>query len=181
MQNIIIEKPYRFVPPIRSRFWPRVFQWFRLYEPHLRRNEGVYSHECRNVDRLKRSLEAGSGILLAPNHCRTADPIVMGWLSREADMLLYAMASWHLFNQDRLTAWAIRRMGAFSVHREGIDRQAINTAIEILDEGERPLVIFPEGGVSRTNDRLHALLDISLIPRACLLYTSDAADDTSEV
>jgi hypothetical protein len=57
-------------------------------------------------------------------------------------------------------------MGAFSVYREGVDRQSINTAIEILETAERPLVIFPEGGVSRTNDRLHALIDISLIARA---------------
>jgi hypothetical protein len=57
-------------------------------------------------------------------------------------------------------------MGAFSVNREGVDRQSINTAIEILERAERPLIVFPEGGISRTNDRLHALLDISLIARA---------------
>lgn len=55
--------------------------------------------------------------------------------------------------------WAIRKMGAFSVNREGIDRQAINLAIDILESAERPLIIFPEGAVSRTNDRLQALLD----------------------
>jgi hypothetical protein len=58
-------------------------------------------------------------------------------------------------------------MGAFSVYREGVDRQAINLAIEILETAERPLVIFPEGAVSRTNDRLHALLDgVAFIARA---------------
>jgi hypothetical protein len=69
------------------------------------------------------------------------------------------MASWHLFHQSRLEAWAIHKMGGFSVYREGVDRQAINAAIEILETAERPLIIFPEGAVSRTNDHLHALLD----------------------
>ena len=137
-----------------------------MYERHLRKNEGIIDHECRHVERLRASLDAGHGILLAPNHCRTADPLVFGWLGDEAKTHVYAMASWHLFNQGRVMAWAIRKMGAFSVNREGVDRQSINTAIEILETAERPLVIFPEGGVSRTNDRLHALIDISLIARA---------------
>jgi len=50
-------------------------------------------------------------------------------------------------------------MGAFSVNREGMDRTAIDHAIEILKTAERPLVIFPEGTTSRTNDRLMALMD----------------------
>jgi hypothetical protein len=50
-------------------------------------------------------------------------------------------------------------MGGFSVHREGVDRQAINLAIDLLAEAKRPLVIFPEGATSRTADRLQALLD----------------------
>ncbi len=166
MQKIILEKPYRFVPAHRNNFWPNLIQRFRLYEPHLRKREGVEAHECRHVERLRASLAAGSGILLTPNHSRTADPIVMGWLAKEAGTHLYAMASWHLFNQSRMMSWAIPRMGAFSVHREGVDRQSINTAIEMLEKAERPLILFPEGGVSRTNDRLQALLDISPIARA---------------
>ncbi len=166
MQDIIVEKPYKFIPPSRLDFWPWLFQKFCLYEPHLRKNEGVVDRECRHVERLRESLDAGHGILLAPNHCRTADPIVMGWLAKEARTYVYAMASRHLFNQGFLAAWTIRKMGAFSVNREGVDRQAINMSIEALEKAERPLILFPEGGVSRTNDRLHALLDISFIARA---------------
>jgi 1-acyl-sn-glycerol-3-phosphate acyltransferase len=165
MQNVIVEKPYSFIPPCRRSFWPWLFQKLRIYEPHLRNREGVIAHECRHVERLRQSLAAGHGILLTPNHCRTADPLVLGFLAREAGTHLYCMASWHLFHQDRLTAWALPRMGAFSVNREGIDRQAINTAMDILETAERPLVLFPEGATSRNNDRLHALLDISFLAR----------------
>ncbi len=159
MQKIIIDKPYQFVPPHRGNWWPTVVQWLQLYSRHLRKREGVESYEIRNADRLQESLRAGHGILLTPNHCRTADPLAMGWLAREVGTLVFAMASWHLFNQDRFTAWAIRKMGGFSVYREGVDKQAIETAVRILESAERPLIVFPEGATSRTNDRLHALLD----------------------
>src|SRR5690606_28791965 len=93
------------------------------------------------------------------NHCRYADPLALGYLARQAKTHVYAMASWHLFNQGWFYSFAIRRMGAFSIYREGVDKRAINTAIQILEDAERPLIVFPEGSVSRTNDRLHALLD----------------------
>jgi|TARA_B100000809_G_scaffold133513_1_gene131240 hypothetical protein len=50
-------------------------------------------------------------------------------------------------------------MGAFSVYREGMDRAAVSTAIDILVQSRRPLVIFPEGVISRSNDRLVALME----------------------
>ena len=60
---------------------------------------------------------------MAPNHSRLSDPMALGLLSKEAGAELFAMASWHLFKE---SAWyqrfLIRRMGAFSVYREGNDR-----------------------------------------------------------
>jgi 1-acyl-sn-glycerol-3-phosphate acyltransferase len=159
MQTIVFEEPYRFVPPHRGTWWPSVIQWLDLYSIWLRRSNGVVGYECRNANRIRESLGAGHGILITPNHCRPSDPLVIGYLGREARCHFFAMASWHLFKQDWFTAWSIRRMGAFSIYREGVDRTAINTAIDILRTAERPLVIFPEGSVTRTNDRLHALLD----------------------
>ncbi len=158
MQKIIIEKPYKFVPPYQGVFWSWLIMKLRLHGNWLRK-EGVTDFEVRHADRLRRSLDEGHGILVAPNHCRTADPLVMGWVAQAANCHFNAMASWHLFHQDWLTSWAIRMMGAFSVNREGVDREAINMAIDILQNAKRPLIIFPEGAVSRTNDRLHALLD----------------------
>lgn len=159
MLNIVNERPYKFVPPHRGTWWPSFIQRFDLYSRWLKKREGVVSYELRDTELLKSSLDAGHGIMLAPNHARPGDPLVLGWLARHVGCHVFAMASWHLFNQDWFTSFAIHKMGAFSVYREGIDRQAINTAIEILETAERPLVVFPEGAVSRTNDRLHALLD----------------------
>jgi 1-acyl-sn-glycerol-3-phosphate acyltransferase len=167
MQNIIIEKPYKFRPPCRGTIWSSLIQQCNLFTRFLRRKEGVVDHEVRHLDRLLKSLQAGHGILIAPNHSRNADPLVMGWITKAAKCHVYAMASWHLFNQDWFTSWAIHKMGGFSVYREGIDRQAINMAVDILNTAERPLVIFPEGAVTRTNDQLHALLDgVAFIARS---------------
>ncbi|HTN73878.1 MAG TPA: 1-acyl-sn-glycerol-3-phosphate acyltransferase, partial [Pirellulaceae bacterium] len=167
MQSILVEKPYQFVPPHRGDWWPACIQYFDLFSPYLRKNEGVFTHEVRHVERLKESLKAGHGIMIAPNHPRTADPLVMGYLTRAAGCNVFAMASWHLFNRSRFMSFAIHKMGAFSINREGVDRQAINTAIDILDEAKRPLIVFPEGASTRTNDKLHALLDgVAFMARA---------------
>lgn len=157
--TVVLDRPYEFVPPYSGNLWPTMIQKLRLIDRHLAGREGVMTYELRHADRFAKSLAAGHGILLAPNHCRYADPIVLGWLAREVNTHLFAMASWHLFNTTPFEAFALRRMGAFSIYREGNDRQAIETAINTLVTGERPLAIFPEGTTNRTNDLLKPLLD----------------------
>jgi hypothetical protein len=83
----------------------------------------------------------------------------MGCLQPAAGKPFFQMASWHLFMNGGWQAWMLRRLGAFSVFREGLDKTAINTAIEVLVSAERPLVIFPEGVMSRANDRLNPLME----------------------
>ena len=159
MQDIIIEKPYQFVPPHRGNFLPKAILKLGLVPWYLRKYEGVVSHQLQGVDHLRESMRQGHGVLLAPNHCRYADPLVMAFLAHEAQVPMFAMASWHLFEQSRLQRWALSTMGAVSVYREGLDRQSLDTAIDILTDPKRPLVVFPEGTVFRTNDRLQPLLD----------------------
>ncbi|XZE55439.1 lysophospholipid acyltransferase family protein [Planctomycetaceae bacterium SH139] len=157
--SVVVEKPYTFVPPSFGNLWPSLIQRLRLVDWYLRKKEGVVSYECRHLDRLRESLQAGHGILLAPNHCRYADPLVMGWLSREVGRHVFAMASWHLFNKHWFDRFSIPKMGGFSIWREGLDRQSLELAIKILQEARRPLIVFPEGTTNRTNDRVQPLLD----------------------
>lgn len=157
--SVVFERPYQFVPPIRSTWWPWLIQRLHLYDHYLKRKEGVVDYELRDVALLQRSVDGGHGILLAPNHCRYADPLVLGWPARHLGIHVHAMASWHLFNEGRFDTFAIRRMGGFSVFREGNDRQSLETAVDILVDGRRPLIVFPEGTTNRTNDRLKPLLD----------------------
>jgi 1-acyl-sn-glycerol-3-phosphate acyltransferase len=157
MQNIVIDKPYVPIPPYHGRIWPRLLTL--LVPRMLRKKYGITAVQCFNADRLARSIAEGHGILLTPNHCRDEDPFPMGTLSREVGSSFFIMASWHLFMQSAIKGFLLRRAGAFSIYREGIDRTAVNTAIEILETAERPLVIFPEGIVSRTNDKINELLE----------------------
>lgn len=156
MQQVVIAEPYEFVPPVTSDWWPSIIQLY--LKRYLRKAYGIHDVECRNVERLRQSLDAGKGVILTPNHSRLSDPLTLGILSRHIDRHVHAMASWHLFKQSWLAQFVMRRMGGFSVYREGVDRQAINTAVDVLVEGKRPLVIFPEGAISRHNDQLMPLI-----------------------
>src|SRR5215213_2608909 len=119
MQNIIVEKPYEFLPPYRGNFWPTLFRGIRIHDHFLRKAEGVVDHEIRHVERLRASLAAGHAILVTPSHPRTADPLAMGWLAVDTPCHFHVMASWHLFQSSKLYGWAIRALGGFSVNREG--------------------------------------------------------------
>ena len=158
MQDLIIEKPYRFVPPIKCKLMLWLTCKFNLSNLWLRRAEGICEFEVINAEKITGSIRAGHGIVLAGNHCRNADPMAIGEVAKAVDCSLYSMASWHLFNQNWFMRWAIPQLGGFSINREGVDRMALEFAINVLATAERPLVIFPEGSVSRSNDYLQPFL-----------------------
>jgi 1-acyl-sn-glycerol-3-phosphate acyltransferase len=157
VQNVVIAKPYRFVPPQRGTLWWRIFR--PILPAYLRRTAGIQHVECRGTDRLRASLAAKHGIMLAPNHCRPCDPMVLGPLAYEIGRPFYIVASWHVFMQNRLQSFLLPRLGVFSIYREGSDREALKTAMQVTAEAERPLVIFPEGVISRHNDKLNHLME----------------------
>src|SRR6185369_9638249 len=157
MHNIIIDKPYEFVPPRFSRVWPALLDHY--LPRYLEKSYGLVKVECRGIEHLKASLAAGHGIIVAPNHSRPCDPMVMGALSRAAGCHFFIMASWHLFMQDRASRFLLNRAGAFSVYREGNDKSALGAAMDILVDAKRPLLIFPEGVISRTNECLNPLME----------------------
>ena len=180
MQNLISTQPYRFVPPRANVFWWRLIVWWM--QRQLRKSDGVISWEFRGLDRLRASLDAGSGVLLASNHSRPCDPTMMGLLSKEFGRPFHVMASWHLFLQGRVQRFLLQRVGAFSVYREGMDRESLKCAVRVLAETQSPLAIFPEGIVTRNNDRLLDLMDgVSFIARAAAKQRAAAAKPSKVV
>ena len=162
--SVIIAEPYRFVPPYRSVFWLKFFQPFG--RTIIRRVFGISPVEIRGAQHLRDSVARGHGILLTSNHCRHSDSFMLGLLNAETGRPLHLMATWHLFKQGWLLAALLRRWGAFSVYREGSDRMALKAAVTLLTEARRPLLIFPEGMVSRSNDYLRPFMDgVALIAR----------------
>jgi 1-acyl-sn-glycerol-3-phosphate acyltransferase len=157
MLPVVFDEPYEFVPPVYSDWGPHVLRFY--VRRYLRTAYGVHSIECRHVDRLRESLAKKRSIMLAPNHCRLSDPMVLGVMALEAGTYLHAMASWHLFKQSRFQTFMIRQLGAFSLFREGNDRKALDTAIDILVARRRPLIVFPEGALTRHNDLIREMMD----------------------
>src|SRR4051794_14321134 len=157
MNSVVSDKPYVPVPPYRGTLWPRALN---LYFPrYLRRHYGTVKIEIVGAEKLRASIAAGHGILITPNHCRDEDPFILSALASEVGQPFFVVASAHLFMGAKLQSFLLRRAGAFSIYREGMDKQAVQTSIEILETAERPLVIFPEGPISRTNDRLTPMLE----------------------
>lgn len=170
MHPVVVDKPYAFIPPYQGTWWPRFLQLFGRRK--LRREFGLVDLQLRGLEHLRSSLAAGHGIMLTPNHCRPNDPLIISELCRHVGTTQFVMASWHIFLESRWKAFLLRRAGAFSVYREGMDRQALNAAIDILHQARRPLVIFPEGVITRTNQRLTALMEgPSFIGRAAAKRT----------
>lgn len=152
MQRIVFDQPYTFVPPRFSRFWYQVMSW--ILPGKLRKDYGVSSIECIGTEKLQASLDAGHGVILVPNHVRPCDPLVLDTLASAVKRPFCVMSSWHVFMENWLQRFIVPRIGAFSIYREGMDRGSLKCAIKTVEKGQSPLVIFGEGFITRSNDRL---------------------------
>jgi 1-acyl-sn-glycerol-3-phosphate acyltransferase len=157
MNSVVSDKPYVPVPPYHGTLWPRAMYF--LVPRYLRARYATTKVEVVGADKLRASIAAGHGVVLTPNHCRDEDPFIVSMLAKKVRQPFFVVASSHLFRDNKLQAFLLRRAGAFSIYREGMDKQAVQTSIQIIETAERPLVIFPEGHISRTNDRLTPMLE----------------------
>jgi 1-acyl-sn-glycerol-3-phosphate acyltransferase len=143
-----------FRPPKPSRFWSialwPVHQWV------MRRMHGVADVAVQGLERLK-TIGPADGILICPNHSYTGDGSVMAEVGRRAPRPFYFMAARHTFaGHGGVDGFLLQRLGGFSVDREGCDRAAMRQANDLLTTG-KALVIFPEGEIYHTNERLTPL------------------------
>jgi 1-acyl-sn-glycerol-3-phosphate acyltransferase len=152
MQNVVIDQPYHFIPPRLNRFWHWIIR--RCLPRILRKDHGISSVECLGIEKLRASLDAGRGIMLVGNHCRPCDPMVLDSLSAAVRRPFHIIASWHVFMTSAFQRFILPRIGGFSVYREGLDRESLKCAIKSVADGQNPLVIFAEGIITRSNDRL---------------------------
>ena len=85
--------------------------------------------------------ESASGMILACNHLKAADP---AFLMAATRLRWRFMAKSELFEK-KPAATLYTRCNAFPVVRGAIDRRALNFALDALREGSYGLGIFPEG------------------------------------
>ncbi len=148
---LVDQFPYRFYPPRVSRFWGMAARPYN--DLVLLRDQGkVRGLEVQGADHLTPLLDRGDGILLTPNHPDEADPAVLFATSHRVGRPFTYMAAYQLFRG--MARHLLPRIGAFPIDREGADLRAFKAGVEILVEGRFPLVIFPEGEVYHTCDRL---------------------------
>lgn len=146
-----------FWPPRPGPVWDVLLAPVRHW--YLRRFYRIADVEVTGLDAVLAKVAPGDGVLLAPNHSHDSDPHVMMEVAHRARRRFHFMAAWQIFRMHGgLDGWALQRMGAFSVDREGCDRRAVRQATELLAGGET-LVVFPEGEVYHLNERLTPLLD----------------------
>ena len=101
----------------------------------------------------------GARLLLLPNHSTHSDPQIMVEACRQIGLWSIFMAAYDVFERDPKLAWVMQRMGAFSVNRDGSDRQSLKDAVETVIDGRYGLTIFPEGNVYFMNDRVTPFLE----------------------
>ena len=152
MQSLIIDKPYTFIPPRFSRFWLRVLRW--MLPRHLKKDHGIVAVDCIGAEKLRATLDQGHGVMIVSNHCRPCDPMVLDSLAVAVRRPFHVIASWHVFMLGRLQRFLLPRVGGFSIYREGLDRESLKCAIQTVAGARFPLIIFPEGIITRTNDHM---------------------------
>lgn len=108
--------------------------------------------------------------LIVPNHVTFADPI---WITIPVRRRVYYMA-WDKPFQIPVLGLLMRMFGAFPVRLDAVDASAQREAIDLL-ERSKALVIFPEGGRTRTGElmqfkpgafRLALTLGVPIVPVA---------------
>jgi len=126
-----------------------------LAPPIIKNNQKVSAVSVDDKSRQILSSVRNESAVLVPNHSDYADALVMFLLSREIDATFNYMTASEIFLEGRFRAWKsflIQQLGGYSVIRGSVDRDAFRTTRQLLQTGERPIVIFAEGGLTRQND-----------------------------
>jgi 1-acyl-sn-glycerol-3-phosphate acyltransferase len=156
MRALRTDLPYRFHPPKPIGWLRPLARW--LNRGHcLRDRYRVTRIGSTGWEPVREAVAAGDAVLLAPNHADHADPHVLLEVAWRLGIDLRFMAARELFDSSRWQAWALQRIGVFSVDRDGPDLAAIRTAIGILVDGGHPLVVFPEGEIYHHHEWLDPL------------------------
>lgn len=119
------------------------------------RKQGITEIDAAGTEIVAAALDSGAGVLVFSNHSFHYDSYVLieaglrgGWCSE-------FMTAWQVFAlTGPIGKWLLQRHGCFSINREGTDTQAFRQAVSVLDSAPHPLVIFPEGDIYHSNDRV---------------------------
>ena len=147
------QKPPRWWSPKLKRTWVHLWRPLRLRRQ--RKNQRLVKVAIEGQEQVRQAIDQGKGVLITPNHSSHADGYALYAAADTLDVPVYVMACWQRFHRaGRLEQAILQQHGCFSVDREGTDMRAFRQSVSILNEEPFPLVIFPEGDVYHTNERL---------------------------
>ena len=147
------DKPYKYFEPRYSWFWAPLLRWYgrRIY---LKKKKKISQLMIQNKDAALQAKADGAHVLIVGNHPTHADAAILIEACWRVGMRCQFMAAYDVFLRSKIDAWAMQRLGAFSVDRESSDTKAMKAATKILTEGELELTILPEGNVYLENERV---------------------------
>lgn len=107
------------------------------------------------LENVSRPVSENCGVLIAANHSAHWDSEAIYCALDKIDQPTFILTAWQVFGGcSPVGQWLLQGMGAFSIDREGSDRSAFREAVRILRHEKHPLLIFPEGDIYHTNDRI---------------------------
>ncbi len=149
------QTPYQFMPPKYSwAFRPFLHALARF---SLKNTFKVTDVKISGHETLTQLVQEKQSVMVAPNHADHADPALIITVGRRCKFAFHFMAAREGFENNRLESWILQRGGAFSINREGADLASIKMAMKILQAGEFPLVVFPEGEIYHHMETLDEL------------------------
>lgn len=137
----------KFLPPKRNPLLTRLLQSISYLVVYL-----VYKIRVviDDDDLAKLKAIADSRVLYLPNHSTLDDGLVMFVFSARISQLFHYVVAYEAFQG--VIGKLMQRVGAYSIRRGVGDRYSIVQTLEILQQPQCKLVIFPEGGCSYQND-----------------------------
>ncbi|MDZ4835690.1 MAG: 1-acyl-sn-glycerol-3-phosphate acyltransferase [Candidatus Melainabacteria bacterium] len=146
MSNQILIPPVdnRFLPAVTCAILPAVLKTHNL---EVRASAGC-------VEALRRLNGTSTVVLL--NHCDRFDPLCVFALSKFAEEDFHYLASREQFDGAfGIKQWLMQRVGAYSVLRgQPEDSASKEMTINLITEGRKKLIMFPEGDVTGRDDAI---------------------------
>lgn len=145
-------KPFTFYPPRTNPFVIRLVKMG--IRGAIRRKLRVTDIEICDDDLNRLRKLKGERCLLTPSHSGGFEPHVIMYLSKLLDDSYNYVAAIELFEQAPLHRWLLPRLGVYSIIRGAVDRPSFTMTRQLLADGKRWLVIFPEGQTIWQNSTL---------------------------
>ena len=148
---------------IPDKHWPAklTYWWYRAARSLRHKalaQQQITSVQIEQIEHLQGALNAQLGVMLTPNHSFHWDSYCLFQAADQLKTPFYVMTAWQVFSQSKwFERESMQRCGCFSVDRENTDIQSMKTAMDILQRRKEPLVVFPEGDIYHSNDRLTTL------------------------